>query len=175
MYLNSGTDYYIGIFDNSHVITESGFAIQAPNIKFKLLSYPDLNKIELMMKSGMSQDNIYDEIVVKCVEEIIGFPQETIDLEESPAGVIDTLAKKILENSKIILEDLEKSYEHFISSTPLLDKFALIVGHYTGLSYNEAKNLPSDELIKLYSLCSISFPNVAPIVFEEEVESKVGG
>ena len=175
MYLNSGVDYYIGIFDNSFIITNSGFVIQSPNIKFKLLSYPDLNKVELMSKSGMSENDIYDEIVVKCVEDIIGFPEETIDLEESPAGVIDTLAKKILENSKMILEDLEKTYEHFSTSIPLLDKLVLIVGHYTGSSFDETKLLPVDELIKRYTLCSLSFPNVPPIVFETEVESRVGG
>lgn len=176
MYLNSGVDYFVTLLDGLFVVCESGVLIQSPNIKFKLLSYPDMSKIDLMYQSKMSVEDIYEEIIEKCVVEVIGFPEEKIDFNESSAGIFKTLAIKILENSKMLVADLEQSFNSFTNTTTLLDQLALVVGYYTHLGYEKSKELPIDELLKRYALCCKGFSQtVPPIVLQEEVESKVGG
>ena len=60
-----------------------------------------------MEQSGLANDKINDEIFNKCIIGIIGFDNEQIDFEESPAGIVDHLSHKILVNSKKLIENIE--------------------------------------------------------------------
>lgn len=175
MYLNTGVDYYLATLPDIIVVCKSGLRIRSPNIKFKLLSYPDLNKIELMVTSGMNRLDINDEICSKCILGIVGFDNEEIDFSESPCFVSDYIATKIENNSRTIINDVEKAFTSLSGSSSLYERLSLVVAHYTNNSYEFTQKLPIDELVKRYALCSMSFPNVVPpIEFEEEKESRVG-
>lgn len=175
MYLTSGVDYYVVVLEEIDVFCNSGLQIRSPNIKFKLLSYPDLNKVMLMEQSGISKDKINEEIVNKSIVGIIGFESETINLDESPAGVVDQLAYKILENSRKIVTDLETAFNELANSCSMFEQICLVVSNYTNNTYEYTQQLPLDELIKRYALCHMAFPSVVPpIAKEKEVESKVG-
>lgn len=174
MYLNSGVDYYLVNLKDITIICKSGTIIFSPNFKIKLLSYPDINKIELMESSGMKEVDINEEIVEKCLLTIIGFEEEELDLDNSPAGVVDHLATKIKLNSLMCINEVEETFQKFISTSSLFDRLALVVAHYTNNTYEYTQQLPIDELMKRYAVCYMSFPNVVPIELNEEVESKVG-
>ena len=175
MYLKSGVDYYLVNLDGIVIVCKSGESIVSPNFKIKLLSYPDINKVNMMLTSGMKETDINEEIVKKCVVSIIGFENEELDIDLSPAGVIDHLATKIKLNSMLITEDIEKSFEILHQSCSIYERIALVVAHFSNHSFEYCKELPIDELVKRYALCSIAFPLQAPpLVFNVEEESKVG-
>lgn len=176
MYLKSGVDYYVVVLEGIEVTCISGLRIMSPNIKFRLLSYPDLSKINLMLQSGMSKEDIYEEVCKKSILGIIGFDDEFVDFDNSPAGIVGHIGFKILENSKQITNDIEESFNILSSSTSLYERISMVVSYYSNIKYEDAQQLPLDELIKRYAICSMAFPNtVPPIVLEKEEESKVGG
>lgn len=175
MYLKSGVDYYLVNLDGIVIVCKSGESILSPNFKIKLLSYPDINKVNMMLASGMKESDVNEEVVKKCLISIIGFENEELDIDQSPAGVIDHLATKIRLNSTMVIEDIEKSFEILHQSCSIYERIALVVSHFTNQTYDYCKELPIDELVKRYALCSIAFPSQAPaLVFEVEEESKVG-
>lgn len=174
MYLKSGVDYYIVNLEGITIVCKSGLNIFSPKIKFKLLSYPDINKIHTMTSSGMSELDINEEIFNKCVLSIIGFEDEEIDMDESPAFVVDHIANKIRLNSLSILEDVEASFSAFLNTASLNERLALVVAHFTNQTYEYTQKLPVDELFKRYALCHIAF-GVEPLILPKEEESKVGG
>ena len=174
MYLNSGTDYYIVVLKDLTIVCKSGLHIISPNIIIKLLSYPDINKLEMMQTSGMKEWDINEEICSKCIISIIGFETETIDLDESPAGIIDHIATKIKLNSLIVIEDLPKTYIQMASICSILERLAMVVAHYSNNTYEYTQQLPIDELLKRYAICSLIFRDVPPIESTEEEESKIG-
>lgn len=174
MYLKSGIDYYLLNLKDLTITCKSGNVLVSPNLKFKLLSYPDLNKIEMMESSGMKESTINEEIVSKCLISILGFEDEELDIDNSPAGIIDHLATKIKLNSFMLIKDLEQSYQAYFNSLAIMDRLIMVVAHYTNNTYEFTQALPIDEIIKRYTLCSVSFSGVPPIEFQEEQESKVG-
>lgn len=176
MYLKSGVDYYVVVLEGIEVTCISSLRIMSPNIKFRLLSYPDLSKINLMLQSGMSKEDIYEEVCKKSILGIIGFDDEFVDFDNSPAGIVGHIGFKILENSKQITNDIEESFNILSSSISLYERISMVVSYYSNIKYEDSQQLPLDELIKRYAICSMAFPNtVPPIVLEKEEESKVGG
>lgn len=175
MYLKSGTDYYMVPLEGIDVICKSGLIIRSPNIKFKLLSYPDLNKIDLMFSSGMRESDINEEICNKCIECILGFEDEVLNYEETPAGVFDHIGTKIRLNSLTIIDNIEETYQKYLTVLSIYERLALVVSHYTATPYDLVKEYPIDELFKRYTLCSLAFPNTVPAIeLQEEKVSKVG-
>lgn len=172
MFLGTGIDYYVVPLEGIDIVCKSGAMIRSPLLKVKLLSYPDFNKVELLIRSGRDIDYIYEEVCNHRIESIIGYEQEEIDFNESPAGVLLHIGKKLLDNSRIVLEDLVKSYEELSNSVTLLEQISMIVANHSNHTYEYTKSLPIDELIKRYAICSATF-NYAPIQNEEE-NSRVG-
>ena len=175
MYLKSGIDYYIVVLQEVDIVCTSGLIIRSPTIKFKLLSYPDLNKIGMMTASRMKDSDINEEVCNKCIIHIVGFEEEIIDFDESPAGIVDHIGSKIRENSVSVIDDLETTFEQMVRLASMFERISLVVAHYTNNTYEYCQGLPVDELMKRYAICSLAFPaQVPPIVFEKEEESKVG-
>lgn len=174
MYLQSGVDYYLVSLTGLTIICKSGTALLSANIKIKLLSYPDINKVNSMVASNMPLSDINEEICNKCILSILGYEDEVIDLNESPAGIVDTIATKIRLNSLLLIQNPEESYSTMLNSCSLYERMALIVAHYTNNTYEVVQELPIDELFKRYTLCSLAFRDVPAIEFEKEIESRVG-
>lgn len=176
MYLNSGVDYYVVALNEIEIECESGLRIMGPTIKFKLLSYPDLSKLEMMLNAGMTLEDINEEVCNRCIISIVGFEEERLSFSNSPAGVFSHIGTKIIRNSKEVIRDLEGAFQAFSASASIYDRLILVVSYYTNNSYEFCQNLPIDELVKRYALCSMAFPaQVPPIVFEKNEVSKVGG
>ena len=175
MYLNSGVDYYLVVLKDIVVHLKSGLSIVSPSIKFKLLSYPDLNKISIMEASGMAESSINEEVCEKCIIGVEGFDGDAIDFDESPAGIVDHISTKIKYNSLIILNQIEEAYNSFVVSSSLLERMSIVVSYYTNNSYEVTQQLPVDELVKRYTICSLAFPQqVPPLILKTEEESRVG-
>ena len=174
MYLKSGEDYYLASLPGIELLMKSGLIITSPNIKFRLLSFSELNKVETMLQAGMNTNEIDDEITQTCVAYVIGFENEEIDFDNCIAFITSHLASKIFLNSKHLVEDLEKTYNNYMTTIGLVDQVMTVVSYYTNTPYKEVKSLPIDELLKRYTVCSTLFPNVPPIIKQEIQESKVG-
>lgn len=172
MLLGTGVDYYIVPLEGIDITCKSGVMIRSPIIKFKLLSYPDLNKIELLSRSGKSAEYIYEEVCNNKIECILGHEGQVIDFDNSPAGVLIHLGRKLVDNSRTVLEDLVTSYSSLAESVTILDQIAMIVSNHSNNTYEYTKDLPVDELLKRYAICVTCF-NYSPIEPTEE-DSKVG-
>lgn len=176
MFLTSGTAYYSIPLPNITIMCKSKHMIQDPNIKFKLLSFSDITKIDILFASNMSMSDIYDEICNKCILGILYYEGEEIDFERSPAGVLEHLGEKILYHSRDLLKDIQKTFEIFSSNITLLDQIQAFVSRYTVTPIKEVRDLPLDQLIRDFSIIQAAFPNeIQPIVLEEEQVSRVGG
>jgi len=176
MFLTSGTSYYSIPLLNINLTCKSKNIIQDPNIKFKLLSFSDLTKIDILLSSNISMSEIYDEICHKCILGILYHEGEEIDFERSPAGVLEHLGEKILYHSRDIIKDIQKTFEIFSSNITLLDQIQAFVSRYTCTPLKEIRDLPLDQLLRDFSIVQAAFPNeIQPIVLEEEKVSKVGG
>lgn len=168
MLLGSGVDYYILPLDDLDIQCKSGLCIRSPTLKYRLLSYPDINKVEILLRSGKDIDVVYEEVCIDKIETIMGYPDEVVDFDNSPAGLVPHLGRKIIDNSRLVLEDLEKSFLQLSESLTILDRLSIVVSNHTNEAYTQVKQLPIDELLKRYALCCISF-GYPPIQSKEEV------
>ena len=176
MFLTSGSNYYSVPLTDIIINCKSGMRIPNPNIQFKLLSISDLNKIDLMTASKINDEEIYEEICGKCILNILHFPQEVIDFDNSPAGIVEHIGGKILYHSRQVVTDLPKSFELFSTTVTVFDQIYAFVSRYTCTPIKEVREYPIDFLLREYSILQASFPNeVLPISSEEDQVSKVGG
>ena len=95
MYLKSGDNYCL-ITLNGRLLHTQNNTIINPNIKVRLLNFTELNRIEGMLAAGMNDFDINEEIFQCCFLGIIGFEEDTIDLYDSPAFIIDSISEYIL-------------------------------------------------------------------------------
>lgn len=176
MFLTTGHSFYTVPLSGTYIKTKKGLLIENPSITFKLLSFSDLAKLEIMIQSGIDISEVYLEICNKSITGVIHLEGDNIDFMASPAGVLDHLGSKILHHSKGVLDDLPTTFSAMLNRVTLLDQIEAVVCRYTNTPMVEIKCLPLDELIKKYSVLHASFPNeVMPIVIEEDEVSKVGG
>lgn len=176
MFLSSGTSYYSVPLTNLIITCKSEQKIHSPNIMFDLLSYSDLNKIEMMMSSNMDLEDIYEEICNKCIRGIMHFPNEAIDYDASPAGVVTHLGQKILHHSRQTCEHIQETFAVFSENVTLIDQLTAFVSRYTCTPIKEVREYPVDRIVREYSILQAAFPSeLQPIVIEEEKVSRVGG
>lgn len=176
MFLTSGNSYYSIPLMNIILVCNSGQKVQNPNIMFNLLSYSDLNKIDIMMASNMDDEDIYEEICVKCIRGLMHFPDEVINFNESPAGIVTHLGQKILHHSRQTCENIQETFAVFSNTVTLVDQLTAFVSRYTCTPIREVRDYPIDRLVREYSIIQSAFPNeMQPIVIEEEKVSRVGG
>lgn len=175
MFLTSGSDYYSYPLLGLTVVTKTDKRLSDVTVKFKLLSYSDLYKLDLMKSSGFSLEDMYEEVCNKCIIGLLHY-DEDIDLANSPAGIATHIGSKILHHSKALIDDVQKTFENLVSTVTVIDQMSVIVSKYTITPLKEVKAYPIDRLVKEYATIHLCFPDtIKPIVLEEEKESKVGG
>lgn len=175
MFLTSGQGYYSVPLEGITIELESGKSLQNPNIKFKLLSYSDITKLEMLSLSNLSQLDIYEEICNKCILGILYYDEEKIDFDKSPAGIIDHIGSKILHHSREILKNIEDTYNVFANTVTPLDQMQAILSRYTSTPLDTVREYPLDKLFRDYAVISTVFPEAQPIELVQEQTGKVGG
>lgn len=176
MFLSSGSSYYSVPLTGTTIKCRSGLVIQSPTIKFNLLSYSDLFKIDLMINSNMNLSDVHEEICQRCILGILHFEDEDIDYINSPAGIFDHIGSKILHHSKDIISNPEVTYNTLVQTVTIFDQLTVFVSRYTSTPIKEVREYPVDKLFKEYCILQTSFPNeLQPIAIQEEQYSKVGG
>ena len=177
-YLQTGQDYYVIELIGKKIVCKSGKMILNPTIKVRLLNFNELHKCTEMFGRGMNRVEVYDEIAIACIQQIIAFEEEEIDYELVDAGIIDSIAEKIFMESMALIEDFESTYNRILNSSIIsnLDPIAAIVSYYLTIPFDTVINMPIDEIFKKYVICSLAFPqSVPPIQKTEELKpSKVG-
>lgn len=176
MFLTSGNSYYSVPLSGLIVQCKSGLRLSSPTIKFKLLSYSDLTKIDLMIASGIQDEEVFEEICKKCIEGLIYLPNEELDYDVSPAGIIPHIGNKILHHSREVCVDIPQTFSMFSANVTLIDQISAFVSRYTCTPIREIRDYPVDQLLREFAIIQAAFPNeVQPIVQEEETVSRVRG
>lgn len=174
MFLTSGVSYYSVPLKGLQIHTKSGKIIDNANIKIRLLSFADLSKLEMLRLSNVSESDIYEEICSKCILGVLYYEDEEIDLEQSPAGIVQHIGLKVLYHSQDVIKDLEQTYNSFMNTITTIDGIQAKVAFYTNTQIDVVRDYGVDRLIRDYAILSTVFSDVPPIVKAEPTESKVG-
>lgn len=174
MYLNSGSNYYIIPLENRDILTVDGYRVNSPNFKVRLLSYSELNKIEIMKQSAMSVFDTNEEIFNCCVLGILGY--EGIEFDFHAHGiVIDSIASKVYEESIKAIQDPVESFNTALDKMGAFDMWAGHVSSILHINYIEVLKLPAAEVLRLYAIAYlVSGQTIPAIAIQEKTESKVG-
>lgn len=177
MLLSTKEGYYIIPLQGVTVVCKSGTTLDNPIIMFELLSFSNLQKIDLMITSGIREDDIHEEIVLRNVLGILYKENEEIDYIKTPAGVITHLGEKILHHSRDVVLNVFDYFASFSNQVTLIDQVMAFVSRYTCTPLDQVKKYPVDKLLKDFATVQAAFPHeVQPLIpSEEEQESSVGG
>ncbi len=154
MFLNSGLSYYNVVLNNRIIYTEKGLQIKNPSFKIRLLTYAEYAKIDIMRKANVPPSDIYEDIFTACYLGILGFEDETLNAEETGL-LIDTLGALIFKESSKYFTNPEY---HFNTASNDISKFDIwcgFIARILNLNYDDVKQKPIDEIIRLYSLSFI--------------------
>lgn len=168
MYLQSGTNYYIIPFPNVVVYTQSGLTIKNPNIKIRLLTYPELSKLQVLIESGITLSEINEEIFTACYLGLLGFEEETLLLDETPY-LVETVGLKLYEESIKIVSDPPRYFNSCLNNFNVFDIWCGIIANVLNLNFDEVCLKPVNEIIRLYSIAyMVSNKTIQPIALEEQ-------
>lgn len=174
MYLSSGNNYYLIPLENRDILTVDGYRVNSPNFKVKLLSYSELNKIEIMKQSKMELHDIHDEIFSACFLGILGYEEIDFDFEHHGA-VIDTIAEKVYIESIKCVQDPIETFNTLLNTLSAFDVWAGHVSSVLKIDFREVTKLPAHEIIRLYTIAYVVSGYTIPAIEKQETtESKVG-
>lgn len=116
---------------------------------------------------------VYEELVKSNVIEVFGLKDSTINLDYSPAGVIEAIAEAILQFTyDYLVNKNNEKYEVASDKLTYFDNMMAIISYYLNMPYPEVLKLPVNDVYKKYALCARAFPTqVAPLQpIEENLE-----
>lgn len=160
--------YLIHLKNVSITLDEQDF--NGLTIIFRLLSVDELKIIDRLLpsntdapgNSGAISAESEEEIFQKCVFKIFGIEDiNTIDMDQIEAGIISTIAGVILKTSYNHIKNAQAFISSYGKSISLFDQLKLYVCRSYNMSYTEVKELPIDQLIKLYAYFAATFPSEA--------------
>lgn len=129
-----------------------------------------------MVASSMQEEDIFEEICNKCVLGLVYLPNEQLDYDISPAGIVSHLGNKILHHSRDACNDIPKTFQMLSNHITLIDQITAFVSRFTCTPIKEVRDYPIDQLLRDFTIIQSAFPNeVQPITQEEEQVSKVRG
>lgn len=111
---------------------------------------------------------VYEEIVSLCLIDIIGIPDGApIDLDKSGAGVVDTIAKTVMNLSMSHIANVKEKVEYYYSLADAAELMAAVVSKYTSTPYDDVISYPINKLMRRYAICAKAFPNEVSMPTEE--------
>ena len=147
------------------IITSKMDIIDNPKIIFN-----GLRSDELYLLDYIERATVYEELVRDNVIEIFSYPTQKIDINYSPAGVIDMIAEAILQLTYDYLTNKDDmKFNEAASKVTYLDNMQAIIAHYLNIPFKEVCKMSINELYKKYAICAQTFPHqVAPLQRTEE-------
>lgn len=156
-------------------LVDSNFnIIENPKIIFSALVADELYLLSYIELLPFAERCIvYEELVKNNVIEVFGLKDTTINLEYSPAGVIETIAEAILQFTyDYLVNENNIKYENAIEKLGYFDNMQAVVSFYLNIPYTEVIKLPVNDIYKKYALCASAFPGqVQPLQRKEDIEN----
>ena len=139
----------------------------------RLLSAPEIIRLDKMrMSNSYDEEVINDDIVKLCLIDIIGVEGE-INLDETSAGFVTTLAKSIYLYSIDHVVNAASHVGEYMNGITILDNICAIVSKYLNISYLEVRNMPVNQVYQMFAVCRSTFPNDVNDIQEKEEVSTV--
>lgn len=156
------------------VISDKDEIIEHPQIVIETLKPKELFLMDYFdTLSPYEQADLEDVLINDNVICIYGYDGAKISLEFTPAGVVSTIAKAILELSfKYLLNKDGKAYKEKLDSITYLESMQAIVSHFLNIPYNIVSEMPLSELYKKHALCYATFPDVINPLCKIDKEEK---
>ena len=157
------------------IITNKGDIIDEPTLLVSLFTKVEIEYFLQLLKLNTLQTLIIEEGIVKeNVVGIVGYPDQSIDLNFTPAGVITLIASSIsFKSEEIIANEGNKVYEDIANSVNTIEVMANIISFYMNTRYEEVIQLPINEIFRRYAICQKSFPNqVEPLTKEDKANNE---
>lgn len=153
------------------IITSKMDIIDNPKIIFNGLRADELYLLDYIEKlDSIERMTIYEEIVRDNVIEIFSYPGQKIDINYSPAGVVNMVAEAVLQLTYDYLVNAnDQKYLRAVNTVTYLDNMQAIVAHYLNIPFNTVCEMSINELYKKYAICAQTFPHqVSPLQRNEE-------
>ena len=153
------------------IITSKMDIIDSPKIIFNGLRADELYLLDYIERlDSIERLTIYEELVRDNVIEIFSYPGQKVDINYSPAGVINMIAEAVLQLTYDYLVNAnDQKYLQVVHKVTYLDNMQAIIAHYLNIPFNIVCEMSVNELYKKYAICAQTFPNqVAPLQRTEE-------
>jgi hypothetical protein len=148
-----------------YIVSDKAEIIENPKVIVDLLSpqelkrYVNLSEFSIVAEFETQQTIVQDKLV-----KIFGFEKRKLDLNLTPAGVVELIAECIANKSCDYLKNAVKYYDDIASNTFFVDQMCAIVSYYMNTPYDVVKTLPINEIYTRYAICQAAFPNqIQPI------------
>lgn len=119
----------------------------------ELKRYVDLAELSHKMRIDVEETVVRDKVV-----EVIGYPGKFINLYESPAGIVTTLANTIFQKSYDYIKYPKPMYGIHLDKVNFIEQMCAIVSYYLNMPFNDVEKLPVNEIFRLHTICHSAFP-----------------
>lgn len=119
----------------------------------ELKRYVDLSELSHQMRADVEETVVRDKVV-----EVVGYPGKYINLYESPAGIVTSLANTIFHKSYDYIKHPKPMYGVHIEKVNFIEQMCGIISYYLNMPFNEVEKLPVNEIFRLHTICHSSFP-----------------
>lgn len=145
--------------------------IDNPVVLLDLLTIAELKRyVGLSELSDSMRLEVEETVVRDKVIEVVGYTGRFINIYESPAGVISTIANTIFYKSYEYLKEPKLQYGLHLDNVNFIEQMCGIVSYYLHMPFNEVERLPINEIFRLHSICHSAFPAQVNDIRQEEEE-----
>lgn len=150
------------------IVTTENRVLDNPIILVDLLTKVEIETFKTLLNVTPSERvEIEDNILENKVLTILGEATK-INLNFTPAGIINFIAEAIVKKSEEYLENKDNiPYLETAASVNYLETMSAIISYYTNTPYEDVISLPISEIYKRYAVCQAAFPNqIQPLTNE---------
>lgn len=153
------------------VITNNDYVLDNPKVLVNLLNIKESITYDSFSEASIQDKiEIEESIVVNNIVTIVNFPEEVINLNRTPAGVISFIAEAVLQKTQEYLIDPVSKYAEVAESINFLEEMSSIVSYYTNTPLDTVLSWSVSQIFKRYAMCQRSFPNQVNALIEPSEE-----
>lgn len=157
------------------IVLDNNVVEDNPIIMVDLLTKVELETFKTLLSVKANEKiDIENNIVENKFLSVLG-SSNNINLDFTPAGIINYIAEAIVKKSEEYLENENNSiYHETEQAVNYIETMGAIISYYLNTPYETVISLPINEIYKRYAICQSAFPNqVQPLINEvDEVEKR---
>lgn len=153
------------------IITDKDEIIDNPQVIIQTLKPDELYLMDYFDELDANERADLEDILVReNVMGIYGYPDSKISCTYTPAGIVASVAKAVLELSFKYLENKDgRAYKEKLETVTYLESMQAIVSYYLQIPYSDVTKMTLSELYKKHAICAATFPSqVNPLCSIEE-------